>query len=176
VWLNKYLPKWKPPHNWPMNLAIEFPTICDIYSSNGPQMRLYGSVRFVQIKNYHLLALHHPQPLPICNHLWYWCKIYLKWWAICYLPFPELVNWKRLYNYRLTYGERHVLIHFLAFSRYVYSIKYFNWYFLIYVIVWTMHIFKAVTYKNIYQLIVFNICILNYMIHYHVSIAGWISN
>ena len=30
VWLDKYPSGWKSPHNWPVNLAIELATICDI--------------------------------------------------------------------------------------------------------------------------------------------------
>jgi len=30
----------------------------------------------------HFVAPNHPWPPPLCNYLWYWCKNYLKWWAI----------------------------------------------------------------------------------------------
>jgi len=33
-------------------------------------------------KTHHFVAPHHPQPPPLCDHLWQWCKNYLKWWVI----------------------------------------------------------------------------------------------
>jgi len=33
-------------------------------------------------KKLHFMAPHHPWPPPLCNHLWYWHKNYLKWQAI----------------------------------------------------------------------------------------------
>jgi len=47
VWLDKYPSSWKYPHNWPVNLAIELATICDIYSSDGSQMRPSGQFSYI---------------------------------------------------------------------------------------------------------------------------------
>jgi len=80
VRLDTYPTSCKSPHDWPVSLAIELVTICDIYSSNRPQLRPSGSVQLVQMKKTTILWL--PITLDfyqyICNHLWYWYKIYLK--------------------------------------------------------------------------------------------------
>jgi len=46
VWIDKHPPSWKLPHDWPESLVIKLATICDILSSNGPQVRLSSSVNF----------------------------------------------------------------------------------------------------------------------------------
>jgi len=33
-------------------------------------------------KTHHFMTPHHPQPPPLCDHLWYWCKNYMKWMVI----------------------------------------------------------------------------------------------
>ena len=33
-------------------------------------------------KTCHFVVPHHPWSLSLCDHLWYWYKNYLKWWAI----------------------------------------------------------------------------------------------
>jgi len=37
---------------------------------------------FMHGKPHRFVSPHCPQPPPLCNHLWYWCKNYLKWQAI----------------------------------------------------------------------------------------------
>jgi len=49
--VDKYPLDWKPPHDWPVNLAIELATIYDIYSLNGPQVRPFGSVQLPCMEN-----------------------------------------------------------------------------------------------------------------------------
>jgi len=64
VWRARVLFKWqwcqytsthlaglKSPHDWPESLAIRLATICDIWNSNGPQVRPSSSVNFNMWKN-----------------------------------------------------------------------------------------------------------------------------
>jgi len=84
VWLDKH-PAAGNLHwyDWPVNLAIKLVTVCDYlelkWASNET---IWQWSAYMHGKTCHFMAFHHPQPPPLCNHLWYWCKNYIIWQAI----------------------------------------------------------------------------------------------
>jgi len=91
-------PSWKSPHNWPESLAIEL-WYLELKWVSGETIWQCSTSTCGKIC--HFVAPRHPWPPPLYDHLWYWCKNYLKWQAIQLLSFVDLVNWKTLYNYGL---------------------------------------------------------------------------
>jgi len=49
VWLDRYPPGWKSPHDWPVNLAIEMITSY-IFVISRTQLRPSGSAQFISIE------------------------------------------------------------------------------------------------------------------------------
>jgi len=70
VWIDKHPPSWKSLHDWPESLAIKLATICDICSSNRPQVRPSSSQLQHVEKLTTSMAPHHPWPPPLYDHLW----------------------------------------------------------------------------------------------------------
>jgi len=59
--MDKYPPSWKLPDDWAEGLAIKLAIVCDIWSSNGPQVRPSGRSTSTRGKTCHIFGS--PPPL-----------------------------------------------------------------------------------------------------------------
>jgi len=79
AWLDKHLPSENchtaEQRAWPSKWLLFVISRAQM----GPRWDHPAVFNFYAWKNLLLCGSPSPQPPPLCNHLWYWCKNYLKW-------------------------------------------------------------------------------------------------